>query len=240
MTTLRRLREDEHGFTLVELLATLTLLAVVMGGVTAAVVSTTRAVGTANHTMTDIAATRVALDRITRLVRSAVDADGSEISGRAALDVARAGEVVFYSLDGVGTSGAPNRVRLVVQGDSLIEEITPATGSGPPYTYSAANRRTRTLARGLQSSDLFTFWTYRDPSHPCGEELVPGSGGLSEAQRKAVDTIDVTLRIRGESGYSNEASTLVGRARLANAHQLGRVGEHSVWDALPDDQKYCD
>lgn len=246
--SIRHLPPDEAGFTLAELLVTVTVMVIVMGGITAGVVSVNRGVGNANNTMADLGTTRNTLERITQQIRGAVSPSGEITEGEIAFADARRTAVTFYSNLGVPPDRGPDRVVYTADlgAGTLRERIWTAVGESEPYTWPGAPRVDRILARGLEqpvhptAPHVFRFFTYRDPSRPCGVELIPGGGTLGVDARMDVDTVDVTIRIREESSfYSNDAVQITGRSRLANAPDLGRVQDRATWLDLPPADRFC-
>lgn len=214
---LRSAAEQDGGFTITELLVAMSLLLVVGSMAMSAVVAVTRSTAAARATNDDIGQSTLALDRTTQLLRSAVKLEPLTASSpyRSAFTTARPRELVFYSNHRrTGTAG-PDRVRFMVEADGqLVEEITPAGGTSPNWTYTTTPRR-RVLARGLTSTDVFTFFTL-SADRQTVVALTPGTTGLSDPQRDQLAAVGIAVSVRQPGSSSNRPVVVSTRVRMPN------------------------
>lgn len=221
-------RPDEGGFTLPELLVTITLLTVLSGAIIGSVVAVQRNLGVANATMNDLQANRIALERITTLLRGAVAADGQLDRTTVAVTTTQTDRVRFHSVTGQDPTENPVLVELAVEDGELVERIwnpvpllQTALTPGALPTYDVAPTRQRVIARDLVDARVFAYWTHADDgttaTSRCGRRLTP----TTSAEQALVDAVSVRLRLQEPTGYDSAPSDLQGWARFASGADLG-------------------
>lgn len=133
-----RSRRDETGFTLVELLVVMVLAALVGTAVVTSIVTVTRVERTASEVQDDLGTARIAVDRLRRELRGAVnvtaDSGPRQLQFRVVDPATGQRELVTWSLVDDGSGGALLRRR-----------------EGPPTA------PTRTIAGNLVLADVFTY-----------------------------------------------------------------------------------
>lgn len=226
--------------TLPELMVTITILAVVGGALTAAVVASQRSLGSANATMRDVAGARNAIERVGSLLRSATSEDGLlDTAIETPLISAAPDDVSFYTRTGVSAEENPVLIRLFVDADAdLVEERilpTPASGGTPTWTSAPI---TRVLVADLVNVEPFTFWSHvqtssSNTSERCGRILDTSGGAVSTTDLLIVDSVSYAVQVRdSSSGYDNRPVELRGWARLANVDGIGYSGGYGEADCL--------
>ena len=254
----RPIERGDEGFTLPELLVSITLLAIVSAAIVASTVAIQRNLGVANATMNDLAANRIGIERVGQLLRGAVSESGELSRSDSPVEVGESGRVVFLSLTGqdLSTSGGlgvpenPIRVelRVIDQGGSQVleERITdprPLTGTNP--TWPATPDRVRVIVRDLVDPvpataefEMFQYLSHfdgqgaADDADRCGRSLtIP----LDATGRQDVDSVSYTISSRGPSGYDNTPITLSGYARFASTWELGYSDAAGGQGCLDDD-----
>ncbi len=220
----RRRDRDDDGFSLPELLVSITLLTIVSAAIITSTVAIQRNLGVANATMEDLAATRIGIERVGALLRGAVAIDGALDLRTSALDVGRPDTVTFYTVTGRAADANPLRVTLSVQGTDLVESVqrpTPDVQTATTPTYGAATRRV--IARSLLRTDVFRYWSHyqlgADITTRCGRALT--ATPLSLVDRRAVDSVSFRLVVQQPTGYDSAEADLQGWARFASASDLG-------------------
>lgn len=239
---------DDRGFTLTELLVSITLMTLVSGAIIASTVAVQRNLGAANATMNDMRTARLVVERVGQVLRGGVSIDGTLSDATAAIVDGTPSSVIFYSSTGrtadLGTNTVfnPMRVQLVAvqQADDgqwdLIERLwfptaaTDTVASGLP-TFTSTPTRQRTLVRDLARTDLFTYWTHYgddfdagienedDARTRCGREVGPTL--TTDEQRRAIDSVSFRLVVQEPTGYISSPADLQGWSRFASARDVG-------------------
>lgn len=214
-----RLRDD-RGFTLVELLVTMSILSVVMALITGSAIFLQRSINETDQRFDDLAQTRLAMDATSKWLRSAITVDrvrtgASTVTYTQPFVQARRSAVELMAnvrLDsGVG-AGAPKRVRLdIVNGDELREQVWAGTINASGVWQQSGLTSSRIVARGLTNAQLFTFFT------DDGTELTPaGDTDLTVAQREQVRRVGIDIAVQQEPNVDVPVSELRSRVTLPN------------------------
>lgn len=197
---------DESGFTLVELLITMLVLAVVLSIVSAGFLSTSRAVGTADRGIRDLGDARIGIDAATRLLRNAVRQPSATVAP--SFCVAATREIMFFA----NANGGTRRVRYYVNSQSeFVEEVTTAPDCAP------AAASPRVLARNMSSGAVFSFY-----ARGSQVAMTVPTAGLDVAERSDIAAVGVQVAVEGTGGPAL-ATELVGRVRLPNLVQMGSL-----------------
>lgn len=211
----RRLHNDD-GFTLVELLVTMSILSVVMALATGSTIFLQRSINETDQRFDDLGQARLAMDATTKWLRTAVTVDrtGTTTDDTQPFLQARRTSVDFMANIGLTSgTGAPLRFRIeVVNGDELREQRWTGTinGSGQ-WQQQSGTARTRIIARGLSNPQMFTFFA------DDGTELTPaGNTDLSIVQREAVRRVGINISVQQEPGVDVPLSQLRNQITLPN------------------------
>lgn len=211
--------QDESGVSLVELLVTIALLAVLGGMVFSSVVGLNRAVAVADSASFDQGFGRNAYRLVTRDLRAAASIP---LSSAPAFQKATRDEVAFTAL--LGSGATPDLVRIVVDGSSqLVVTQTPAdpASTAPGLVYDAADEQERYVASFIVNP-LFpattdqTIYRYFDADGDPLEDFTGADGGLTLAQRNDIASVEMTLRLN-QSPLITGATELTTTVRLPNA-----------------------
>ena len=219
MTT-DRLRDD-RGFTLVELLVTMSILSVVMALITGSTIFLQRSINETDQRFDDLAQTRLAMDATTKWVRSAITVERVRTAGTTTVSYtqpflqARRSAVEFMAnvgLDsGVGAD-APKRIRLdIVNGDELRAQVWIGTVNADGEWQQSGLASSRIIARGLTNTRMFTFFTED------GTALTPaGDTDLSFAQREQVRRVGIDIAVQQAPNVDVPVSEMRNRVTLPN------------------------
>lgn len=226
MTRLRRAlrsaREATTGMTLVELTVTVALMSTVMAIVSGGIVMAMRLMGSNSLRLEEIAENRVAIEAMTKTLRTAVQ---PRLLGSSSEDAAFIqgdnSRVTFYAAlsslveptSAELTRSGPVRISYALSGGALTETYQLPDAHLPSdhdFTYctpgaTGCEVRTRVLATHVVDPHLFTYY-----SESGGTLGVP----LSTAGLEAVDSIDMVLA--SQTG-SDETSTVTSRVSLVNS-----------------------
>lgn len=217
MPTLARLRDDDAGLTLVELLVTMAVLSTVMGVIASSVIMVQQTVSRTSQRQADLGQARIALDAASadlRTLTPLVDITFPSVGPR---------EIVFYANRDLGSGGTPVRLRWTLEGDELVRYETrgpSGLGSSARTTdYPAAPTRRRVVARGVQpGSTVFRYFTELSPS---ADEVDPATADVDRRRRIRFVRITVTAENAGEVRAGVAGTTVTQTVRLPNLIFLG-------------------
>jgi prepilin-type N-terminal cleavage/methylation domain-containing protein len=198
MTALARIRRrlrDQRGFTLVELLVSMSIGVAVLLATFAIFDSALLAQGRVDDRTDSIARGRTAMEQIVQQLRSQVCLGPS----LPAIEYGDDNEVRFYA-DLANTTFVPQRRVLSFAGGALTQSdySGSATGGSPPFTFSAVPVRTRVIldrmtlaSQGGTAVPFFTYYGFdgSTPPQPTNQLAVP----LSDADRAQVVQIRVSF-----------------------------------------------
>ncbi|AXV06457.1 hypothetical protein DVS28_a1766 [Euzebya pacifica] len=217
MSVLRSLlsrQRDEDGFSLIELLVGISILAIVGTVVTSTMIVTLRTTESVENTAASSAAVRTAESRVLSLLRSAVHPSSSAVNQPPAIYAGTDWGLGFYSQHGLNPRNPPNEVVLFVNNQNeLIERVTTPSGSGPDWTYSTANRTERVIARGLTSRSIFTYYDRNDPG---ASSMTISGGWLNSAQLDSVESMRVEMSLDADDNPRTTPVTISSRIELRN------------------------
>jgi type II secretory pathway pseudopilin PulG len=204
----------DHGFTLVEMVVT-SLLAALVFGVVGSIAVITQKVSRVNiQRNDDTAQARIMADEVTKLLRMA---DGPH-SLASAIATARPNEVLFYARVNTAINGdveAPRKVRVWLDTSTtpaiIKQEITnPDTGSAPAYTYTGSPSRPRVLARNVVNDGSRPLFAYQDVS---GVTL---TSPVSSSQLQRIAAVTLNVQVRGPAGQGAAPAVIDNIVQLLN------------------------
>jgi Tfp pilus assembly protein PilW len=208
--TVRRRLASESGFTLVELLVSMSLGMIVLF----AVLNLLDASGHAGARVTDksetVQRTRIALDRVTRVLRTQACGDSSTppiISGSGS-------SVTFYSDTNSSTTFAPRKITLSYANGSLTQQTWVPTSTSSPWTYNTNPTTTRVLIDNIApittpTTPIFAYYSWTDLNNPVN--AVPSlssdlsSTTLADNSIAKIVKIDVAFTATAQSGRVSKA-----------------------------------
>jgi type II secretory pathway pseudopilin PulG len=219
----------DRGASVVELLVVLVLTAVLGTLVAATFVRGLDTTRNATARNIDAARAKVALEEMSKQLRTAVDPDGPDGTLHA-IETGTATDVTFYSA--VGTlsetptaDSLPRKVRYWVDTNTaqLREEVVDGVrvGAAPSWPGPA---RVRTLARDLvlpQPRAVFSYFGEDRNAVPDREGsrkalIAVGVTGLTETARKATDTVEMSLAVRSSPVKRARPTSVISRVTLMN------------------------
>jgi Tfp pilus assembly protein PilW len=215
----RRMRTDDSGLSLIELLISGLLTIVVMVMVSSMFISMAKI--TANSTQTSNSnnvAGNIA-NEITSVVRVAttVAKAGQTLPDPAVVDGSRE-SLTIYSLSNTSASNpSPVRVKFTIGSDRTVtEERCTATASGGFWTFGGCALTTRNLGGNLTpltgvNDQFFTYYTVT------GAPILIGAGNLTAAQLATVASIRVYVSVRATGSNTKQAV-------ISNKVVLGNLG----------------
>jgi type II secretory pathway pseudopilin PulG len=232
---LRRLRNRDDGVTLAELTVTIVVLGALVSVTVLMVTASMRVAGGTKERMDQSNSATIAMQRVTRTLRTAVLQ--SQLTTTCTLAICTESaflkgtptSVQFYAdVDNPKNSVGPSRVTYEVVGGVLTETVQKPQSPTPDaagYHYCAPGPgceiRTTVLATDVQSTTpVFSFYTSSDMVN-----AIPLAAGtqLTAAQLKAVDSIDVVLNVQRAGGANVAGASMVQRVALPNADSVVRT-----------------
>jgi prepilin-type N-terminal cleavage/methylation domain-containing protein len=219
MSTLAGAREDEGGFTLVELLVAMSLFLVLGSLIMASVLSMSRATSDVRQFTNINEQARIATERITRELRQAKEIRGAEIPTTAGGDTSVTIGVDFNNTGTVETVTADPEV-LTYRYDSSLKKLTLTANdeTGHAVTRPILSQQVSAFTLQFRSSrwqydgnnptgvkDGVTDWTEIDRTPGIGN----GNGVLDPAELAYVDLVSITLSVL-EGSHKQTYETQVG------------------------------
>lgn len=198
---------SERGTSILEVVATVALLTLVMGAVYAGMHSMQGAIAGSEERLQNLDEARQVMAVTSRDLRTAVRLG----AGESPFVYAAGNEAIFHA--NLDTEGAPKKVRIYIdEDDRLVEEIWEADqgSSAPLYTYSGAPE-VRLVGRYVDNDDASPLFTYLDAN-----DNALAATPLSEADRLAVEAVQVKLIVKKATNRPLQATSLVNRVRLPN------------------------
>lgn len=231
--TLRRLRRDDSGISLIEWLVAMFVFGIVITLVANLYVSTTRAMDTAQNTNQNTRSASNAMNEAARMLRAGTDNPvpstgfGAPPPNDPAFVYARNESVLFYAfINLTGTAQQPIQVRLRIDGTTrrLLEDIWPATDLGNGYwsfpSETSTPQRTRILADAVAPKAATTPWTftYLDATNTAIATAAGTAGGVANVKTTlaSIAAVQVTLTVQSRLGVADHAVTLQNTIGLPN------------------------
>ena len=199
-------QRSDAGVTIAELLVTIMIFGIVLAVSTSTFVSLARATSSARSLDSGTRETSNGMNALAQIVRSAGDVPVAGSSDAPAFREARADRLQLTTFVNFGdTQAKPALVTYTLDASRrLREERTAAQSSGSFWVFPAgASSSSRLLTASLASGGTPVF-RYLDSD---GDELPLNAGALTEAQRKQVSFVQVTLAVAG-TGSSTSSVTL--------------------------------
>jgi len=226
----RRLRAGygDDGFTLTELLVTVFVLGILLAGVQTTLIFTQRTVGQQSIRIDQEQQTRLAMEAITKTLRTAVLP--SQLNGTcsscnlAAFIQGTPTKVQFYAnINNDANVIGPSQVSYVVNSSNqLVETIqAPNAHAASDYNYQYCTPgpgcvvATRVLAYNIVPGS--TIFTYYDQA---GTSL--GTGTLNASDLALVDSMDVVVSVSDSAASKVPPTTFTARVSLPNADAIAQ------------------
>lgn len=220
----RRVRAEDTGISLVELLVSMMLSAVLLTLVGTMFVNVARATTNANTTRQAATVAGTIANDLARSIRFAVQnpVDGQPALDPAVLSATPTSLTLSALVDTAAANPAPSKLRYSATGGQLVVErwTTTATSGGYFVFGTGAPAGTRSLGGTIvaPTGGDAPLFTYLDST---GAVLTPGTNGLTAPQRAAVAAIRITVRVQAP-GSGSAPVVLENTVGMPN---LGYAGE---------------
>ncbi len=239
MRLIQRAQKDDGGFSLVELLISMTIFSVLMGMVFTVLITTQKQVAGAGVRLDDIDQGRMALDVLSRTLRTAVEPAQLQVfcttcggsgtaAGATAITDAQQLTITLYS--NTDSAAGPNLITFSVQYDSSLKMTTltkstqpPDVGSAPNYIYTTCtpgpgcSKRVMTLVKGVTFPvGAPSFFQYFDNK---GSDITPVSAGtsLTLSQLITIDSVGINMTVDTPDNFKAGPTTIYSRVGLPNS-----------------------
>lgn len=209
----------EDGFTLVELLVTMLVAGIMMGGILTLFVNLTRAVATEHVRIQNQDDARLALNQITRYVRMASSSMSNMTSITDSLATTDTTDIVFYAdIDG---DGQTEKNRYYLSGTALrMQTAEPNMAQSPP-TYTSY-QTDGIIIDGVRngSTPIFRYYRYDQSTTSLVETTSPSTA----AQRREIVAVDVTLIVNEVPELDRGNARLESRVQIRQRYDGGLQG----------------
>lgn len=205
LANVRRLREDQTGLGIVEIMVTLAILAIVLTLITGMFMSTSRVVATGTSINTSTKAASLGLNELSKALRFAAS---NPVSGQAVDDPAFVTAknnllTVISYIDVNAANPKPTKLAFTIDGQGRLIEVrydSYAVSSGFwAFQSTAASTRILTGALVPPTGSEPELFTYLDSNNA---PLTMPSSGLTAAQLPTVAAVQVYFKLK-----SDDAST---------------------------------
>jgi type II secretory pathway pseudopilin PulG len=220
-TRLVRLREDESGLSMTELLVSAILTSIMLAMIGTMFVQTTRLTTAASQTHNSNAVAASMSNGVTAVLRTATTLakSGSEIPDPAIVSGSREALSIYAFSNTSFSSPAPTKITYSITDSDLdgflelTETRCTGVASGGFWTFGGCAATTkRSFGEGLQNSVSDTLFSYHDAG---GAPIVIGTTALTAEQRKVVGSIIVTVRVKAP-GSTNDPVVITSKVVLRN------------------------
>jgi type II secretory pathway pseudopilin PulG len=202
---------DEAGFTIVETMVVVVMLAIVLGVMYKGMDNISASTAGTEERLVNLEEARVMMATVTKDLRTAARPNPNA----APFELANARELIFYA--NLGSTSGPSKVHIYIDGENrIIEAVTqPDAGSAPNYTYTGPASVRAVGSYVVPNTQIFTYQYFNETT---SSFVDLSSLPLSEADRKLVESIEVRISIRKSSTAATPPTTLVNRVRLPNVY----------------------
>jgi Tfp pilus assembly protein PilW len=192
---MRRLRADERGLSMTELLVASALTLVIMAMVGTMFIQTIRVTTASNQTRTSTAIAGNVVNSISTVLRVATPlAKANTAQPDPAVVAGEKDSLTVYSLTNANPANpAPFKVTFALDDDGVLTETRcPAQASSIYWVFPSCTGVTtvRTITEGLIGDAGVPLFTYIDVN---GAEIAVGDGTLSLTQRRAVVAVRISV-----------------------------------------------
>lgn len=207
---------SEDGFSLIEVLVSITILSVVLTGVFLATLTIERTARETQQQNIALGDARIAIDTMSKHLRSAIQPE----QDRSAFMLATSNRVLFCAnLNRATGAPWPLQMEYYFDGTDLREStLAPGTNQTQDCTLNDGAVTDRVIARGLTSTNIFRFYgDITDPeaaaADPGAAELVPP---LASDDLRSIRSVGMTLSLLENPDAQVNPTEVESRIRLAN------------------------
>tara|TARA_R110002020_G_scaffold152794_7_gene331268 strand:- start:50605 stop:51312 length:708 start_codon:yes stop_codon:yes gene_type:complete len=218
-----RVRRDERGVTLSELIVTIALMTMLLAMVMTIFITFTRTFADERSATSNTAGATVAMNELTRVIRAGTPIPkGPSLPNDPVFSYAAANQIVLQAyLDTDAADPEPVKVEFLITSDrTLVERRWTAIKSGGLFTFQPAVASERTVVRQISNGTTPVF-RYFNASNI---ELEPPAGGqLTAAQRNAVAAVKISMTVQTDPSGRAKTASIENTVGIPNL-DLSRIG----------------
>ena len=228
---MNRLRRDESGITLAELMVTIFVLGVLSTVVVTLFVNVSTTFNRDRAATESVGIAAVGMNEVTKVIRAGTEIRVANVTlNDPVFEVAKAEEMTIRAYLSDVSTGELSPVKIELKVDATSRALTEKRWSSYKqngfWLFNSAPGATRTIARSipaivppLASGQKYLF-TYYDATNT---ELIIPAAGLTESQRRAVAAVQVTLTVQVDTTGRAKPVTLQNTVGIPNLG-VSRVG----------------
>ncbi|MBO1740300.1 type II secretion system protein [Leifsonia sp. TF02-11] len=223
--TVRRIRGDERGITLVELIVAIGLLGIFVTILSSLYISSIQAMAVGRDVHGNTAQASNAINEITRVIRAGTDnpVQGQSLNNPA-FEVAMADRIRIYAYINLnGSSELPVMIELSVSNGNLIEKRWAASQNAAGYWLFPASTTTPTSTRTIASyvvpntvgggTQLFTFIQTNNTAIT----IPTGPNGITDPTTlRSIAAVQVALTVRSSATDASQQVTVTNTVGIPN------------------------
>ena len=215
--------ERDSGYTMMEMVVVVMILGIVLAMVQTTLILTQRTVAGSGSRVNQTQQARVAIDSITKVLRTAVlpsqlNGTGTSSTAAAFIQGTKISVQFYANINNDSNIVGPSQVSYNVDAaGTLTEKIQPPDAHAAGnynYLYTCTTcATTRILARNVSTTQaMFTYYTKN------GATIADAV--LTAADLSSVDSVDVVVMVKASANQTIQATTLYERVTLPNADSV--------------------
>ncbi|WP_307784215.1 prepilin-type N-terminal cleavage/methylation domain-containing protein [Salinibacterium sp. SWN248] len=219
-----RLQREQTGVTLAELIVTIALMGMLLAMVMTIFITFTRTFAVERSATANTSAATIAMNELTRVIRSGTENPVASVTlNEPVFSVASPENIVLQAyLDTDALNPEPVKVQFQITSDRTLVETrwdARALSSGYFSFYNTPSSE-RTVVRQIATGSTPVFQFYTEDNV---ELTMPSSGDLSDANRRLIAAVKVTMTVQTDETGEAKTATLENTVGIPNLG-FSRIG----------------